>query len=99
MRNKANKRKLTSLQKNLTDWYQETKMPTVALSLLKGKSGHLIVKYSGPVEFQMFGQNNEVQRIFHACVKEGLYNSSGTLEEQAEQMIAYPGEGRYKIAI
>jgi len=53
----------------------------------------------GPVEFQMFGQTNEVQRIFHACVKEGLYNSSGTLEEQAEQMIAYPGEGRYKIAI
>jgi len=44
----------------------------------------------------MFGQNNEVQRIFHACAKEGLYRSSGTLEEQAEQMIEYPGEGRYK---
>jgi len=48
----------------------------------------------GPV--QMFGHNNEVQRIFHACVKEGLNKSSVPLEEQSEQMIEYSGEGRYK---
>ena len=51
---------------------------------------------TGPVEFQMFGQNKEVQRVFHACVKEGLSKSNGTLEEQAEQMMEHSEEGRYE---
>eukprot|EP00794_Sanderia_malayensis_P006453 gene6453-7185_t len=90
-RRKLDTSKMSSLNAMLTKWYNRTKTPTLALTLVKTNDGQLCVKYSGPKQFEAFGKSKSVAKKFTSIVLEGMkadgvdFNDEGEEDDIAEE--------------